>query len=393
MDQLRVPCVFMRGGTSRGAYLRADDLPSEPAARDELILAIYGSPDVRQIDGLGGADSLTSKVAIIGPSARPDADVDYTFGQVGITTSEIDYKPNCGNISSGVGPYAIQQGLVAAEEPLTHVRIYNTNTKKVIVADVPVRDGVVEVEGDCRIDGVPGSGARILLDFLDSGGSATGKLLPTGRAKDVLEVEGQRYTASLVDAGNAYVFLRAEELGLDGTELVDRVNNDRALLDKIESIRGAAAELYGFVADRKDALRLSPNLPKIAFVAPPKEYRTASGRVIRADEIDLLGRGFSAQILHKAYAVTGAICTGAASKAPGTVVNEVCSAPADQLTVRIGHPAGIFSLEMRVEEQNGELVLTRAALERTARRIMDGFVYVPRNKVPSLAPAPALAAR
>jgi 2-methylaconitate cis-trans-isomerase PrpF len=393
VDQLRVPCVFMRGGTSRGAYLRADDLPSESAARDELILAIYGSPDVRQIDGLGGADSLTSKVAIIGPSARPDADVDYTFGQVGITTSEIDYKPNCGNISSGVGPYAIQQGLVAAVEPLTHVRIYNTNTKKVIVADVPVRDGVVEVEGDCRIDGVPGSGARILLDFLDSGGSATGKLLPTGRPRDVLEVDGQRYTASLVDAGNAYVFLRAEELGLDGTELVDRVNNDRALLDKIESIRGAAAELYGFVADRKDALRLSPNLPKIAFVAPPQEYRTASGRVIRANEIDLLGRGFSAQILHKAYAVTGAICTGAASKAPGTVVNEVCSAPADQLTVRIGHPAGIFSLEMRVEEQNGELVLTRAALERTARRIMDGFVYVPRNKVPSLAEAPALAAR
>ncbi len=393
MEQLRVPCVFMRGGTSRGAYLRAEDLPSDPRARDEMILAIYGSPDVRQIDGLGGADSLTSKVAIIGPSARPDADVDYTFGQVGITTSEIDYKPNCGNISSGVGPYAIEQGLVPAVEPLTQVRIYNTNTKKVIVAEVPVHDGHVEVEGDCRIDGVPGSGARILLDFLDSGGSATGKLLPTGRPKDVLEVDGQRYTASLVDAGNAYVFLRAEELGLDGTELVDRVNTDRALLDRLEAIRGAAAELYGFVADRKDALRLSPNLPKIAFVAPPKDYKTASGRLIRADEIDLLGRGLSAQILHKAYAVTGAICTGAASKVPGTVVNEVCTAPADQLTVRIGHPAGIFSLEMRVEERNGELVLTRAALERTARRIMDGFVYVPRSKVPALAHEPALASR
>ncbi len=393
MEQLRIPCVFMRGGTSRGAYLRAEDLPSDPAARDEMILAIYGSPDVRQIDGLGGADSLTSKVAIIAPSARPDADVDYTFGQVGITTREVDYKPNCGNISSGVGPFAIEQGLVPMTEPVTQVRIYNTNTKKVIVAEVPVRDGCVEVEGDCRIDGVPSSGARILLDFLDSGGSATGKLLPTGRPKDVLDVDGQRYTASLVDAGNAYVFLRAEELGLDGTELVERVNTDRALLDRLEAIRGAAAELYGFVDDRKDALKLSPNLPKIAFVAPPKDYKTAGGRLIRADEIDLLGRGLSAQILHKAYAVTGAICTGAASKVPGTVVNEVCSAPADQLTVRIGHPAGIFALEMRVEERNGELVLTRAALERTARRIMDGFVYVPRSKVPSLAQAPALAGR
>jgi 2-methylaconitate cis-trans-isomerase PrpF len=388
-----VPCVFMRGGTSRGAYLRSDDLPADPQARDEMILAIYGSPDVRQIDGLGGADSLTSKVAIIGPSSRPDADIDYTFGQVGITTAEIDYRPNCGNISSGVGPYAIQQGLVPAVEPLTQVRIYNTNTKKVIVAEVPVEDGEIVVDGDCRIDGVPGSGARILLDFLDSGGSATGKLLPTGRPKDVLEVDGQRYSASLVDAANAYVFLRAEELGLDGTELVDRVNTDRALLDRIEAIRGAAAELYGFVADRKDALKLSPNLPKIAFVAPPKDYQTASGRVIRADDVDLLGRGFSAQILHKAYAVTGAICTGAAAKVPGTVVNEVCTAPPDQLTVRIGHPAGIFSLEMRVEERNGELVLTRAALERTARRIMDGFVYVPRSKVPSLAKAEALVGR
>jgi 2-methylaconitate cis-trans-isomerase PrpF len=358
-----------------------------------MILAIYGSPDVRQIDGLGGADTLTSKVAIVGPSARPDADVDYTFGQVGITTSEIDYKPNCGNISSGVGPYAIEQGLVPAVEPLTQVRIYNTNTKKVIVAEVPVRDGQVGVDGDCSIDGVPGHGARILLDFLDSGGSATGKLLPTGRPKDTVEVDGQRYTVSLVDAGNAYVFLRAEELGLEGTELVERVNTDRALLDRLEAIRGQAAVLYGFVEDARDALKLSPNLPKIAFVAPPRDYKTASGRLIQAGEIDLLGRGLSGQILHKAYAVTGAICTGAASKVPGTVVNEVCSAPADQLTVRIGHPAGIFSLEMRVEERAGELVLTRAALERTARRIMDGFVYVPRSKVPALAAAPALAGR
>jgi len=393
VEQLRVPCVFMRGGTSRGAYLWAGDLPADPEARDQLILAIYGSPDVRQIDGIGGADSLTSKVAIIGPPSRPDVDVDYTFGQVGITTAEIDYKPNCGNMSAGVGPYAIERGLVPAVEPITRVRIYNTNTKKVIVAEVPVHDGHVEVEGDCRIDGVPGTGARILLDFLDSGGGVTGRLLPTGRPQDVLEVDGRRYTVSLVDAGNPYVFVRAEELGLEGTELADQVNADQALLDHLEAIRGAAAELYGFVAHRAEALARSPNLPKIAFVARPKDYTASTGRHITAQEIDLLGRGLSGQKLHKAFAVTGAICTGAAARIPGTVVNEVCTAPPEQLPVRIGHPAGVFTIEIRVEERGGELVLTRAALERTARRIMDGYVYVPRSKVPALARLQAAGAR
>jgi len=392
-EQIRVPCVFMRGGTSRGAYLWAGDLPDDPEARDQLILAIYGSPDVRQIDGLGGADSLTSKVAILAPPTHPDADVDYTFGQVGITTTHIDYKPNCGNISSGVGPYAVERGLVPITEPVTRVRIYNTNTRKIIVAEVPVRDGVVEVEGDCAIDGVPGSGARILLDFLDSGGGATGKLLPTGQPRDELEVDGHRYIVSLVDAGNPYVFVRAEDLGLTGTELATEVNADRALLDHLEAIRGAAAEMYGFVANRADALARSPNLPKIAFVTTPKDYTASTGVPVHAADIDLVARGLSGQIVHKAFAVTGALCTGAAARVPGTVVHEVCAAPPDQASVRIGHPAGIFSLEMRVEEQGGELVLTRAALLRTARRIMDGYVYVPRSKVPALAPSPALAAR
>ncbi len=392
MQQLRLPCVFMRGGTSRGAYLRAEDVPTDPEARDQLILAMYGSPDVRQIDGIGGADTLTSKVAIVGPSARADADVDYTFGQVGITTPEIDYKPNCGNISSGVGPFAIMQGWVPMVEPVTRVRIYNTNTKKIIVAEVPVHDGEVLVEGDTQIDGVPGSGAPILLDFLDSGGAVTGKLLPTGRAQDVLEVEGKRYTVSLVDAANPYVFVRAEELGLEGTESAARVNGDRALLDHLEAIRGAATELYGFVADRKDALAKSPNLPKIAFVARPKDYVAASGRAVHADEIDILGRGLSGQILHKAFAVTGAICTAAAARVPGSVVNEVFAGAPGQDLVRIGHPAGILTLEMRVEERDGGLVLTRSALARTARKIMDGYIYVPCTKVPALS-REAVAAR
>jgi len=368
--------------------LRAEDLPADPEARDQLILGIYGSPDVRQIDGIGGADTLTSKVAIVGPSARPDADVDYTFGQVGITVPEIDYKPNCGNISSGVGPFAIMQGWVPMAEPVTRVRIYNTNTKKIIVAEVPVQDGEIAVEGEQAIDGVPGYGASVLLDFLDSGGAATGKLLPTGRARDVLEVEGKRYTVSLVDAANPYVFVRAEELGLDGTESVARVNGDQALLDHLEAIRGVAAEMYGFVADPRDALAKSPNLPKIAFVARPKDYVATNGRVISADDIDVLGRGLSGQILHKAFAVTGAICTAAAARVPGSIVNEVFAGDATQDLVRIGHPAGIFTLEMRVEERDGQLTLTRSALARTARMIMDGYVYVPHSKVPALARVP-----
>jgi 2-methylaconitate cis-trans-isomerase PrpF len=385
MQQIRVPCVFMRGGTSRGAYLRSADLPADPEARDQLILGIYGSPDVRQIDGIGGADTLTSKVAIVGPSARPDADVDYTFGQVGINVPEIDYKPNCGNISSGVGPFAIMQGWVQLAEPVTRVRIYNTNTKKIIVAEVPVQDGELAVEGEQQIDGVPGCGAPVLLDFLDSGGAATGKLLPTGRPQDQLEVEGKRYTVSLVDAANPYVFVRAEELGLEGTESVARVNGDQQLLDHLEAIRGVAAEMYGFVPDGREALVKSPNLPKIAFVARPKNYVATNGREITASEIDVLGRGLSGQILHKAFAVTGAICTAAAARVPGSIVNEVFAGAAAQDLVRIGHPAGIFTLEMRVEERDGQLTLTRSALARTARMIMDGYVYVPRSKVPALA--------
>jgi hypothetical protein len=391
MQQLRVPCVFMRGGTSRGAYLWIDDLPADPVARDQLILGIYGSPDVRQIDGLGGADSLTSKVAILSPPSRPDADIDYTFGQVGITTASIDYKPNCGNISSGVGPYAIARGLVPAVEPVTRVRIWNTNTRKFIVAEVPVRDGEEVVDGDCAIDGVPGTGARILLDFLDVGGGATGKLLPTGRPCDTLQVDGKEFVVSLVDAGNPYVFLRAEDLGLDGTESVARVNGDRELLDYLERIRGHAAVLYGFVQDPARSLADSPNWPKIAYVAAPRTYTTASGRTIGSDEIDLCGRGLSAQILHKAYAVTGALATAAAARVPGSIVHTVCATSPGRQTVRIGHPAGILTLEAGVAERGGEVVITRAALERTARRIMDGYVYVSRARVPALAREPVSA--
>ena len=380
MDQERIRCAFIRGGTSRGAYLLAKDLPSDPEARDRVILAIYGSPDPRQIDGLGGADSLTSKVAIIAPSDRADADIDYTFGQVGINTTLIDYKGNCGNISSGVGPFAIDEGLVRVTEPVTQVRIYNTNTRKIIVADVSVKEGKAVVEGDCAIDGVPGTGARIMLDFLDSGGAVTGKLLPTGNVRDTIQVEGRSYTVSLVDAANPGIFVGAEELGLKGTELASEIDANAALLEELEKIRSVGAEMIGTVADRRDGTRLSPAVPKMAFVSRPQEYRSSKGEVISREGIDLTARIMSMQKAHKAYAVTGAIVTSAAAKIPGTVVNDVYRPQAESDIVRIGHSSGRLTLEVVVEPRGDGFYLRRAALERTARRIMDGYVYVPRSK-------------
>ncbi len=380
-DQERIRCAFIRGGTSRGAYLLAKDLPRDPALRDQVILAIYGSPDPRQIDGLGGADSLTSKVAIIAPSTRPDADVDYTFGQVSITAPLVDYKGNCGNISSGVGPFAVDEGLVPAVEPITQVRIYNTNTRKIIVADVPVKDGRALVEGDCAIDGVPGTGARIMLDFVDSGGSVTGKLLPTGRVKDTIEVEGRRYTVSLVDAANPAIFVKAEDLGLKGTELAAEIDANPWLLAELERIRSVGAETIGLVQDWRDGTRLSPAVPKVAFVSPPQEYRSSKGTVVNIDDIDLTARIMSMQKAHKAYAVTGAIVTSAAARIPGTVVNDVSRPREGSDFVRIGHSSGQLALEIVIQERQEDYYLARAALERTARRIMDGYVYVPRSKM------------
>lgn len=377
----KIRCAIYRGGTSKGVFLMENDLPKDPAVRDRVILSIYGSPDPRQIDGLGGADSLTSKVAIIGRSNREDADVDYTFGQVSITTPFIDYTGNCGNISSAVGPFAVDEGLVKAVEPVTTVRIFNTNTKKIIVVEVPVRDGRAISKGGYAIDGVPGTGARILLNFMDSGGAVTGKLLPTGNLKDEITLsDGTRLTVSLVDAANPVVFFKAEDLGLTGAELPDAVNNDLRLLVCLEEIRSIAAEMIG-LANRGEATAKSPAVPKIAFVSPPCEYKTSDGRVIEPNQIDLVARTMSMQKMHKAFAVTGGICTAAAAKLEGTVVSEVLGQTARQgKIIRLGHPSGILEFEIEIiYDGGGNPRLEKTAVARTARRIMDGFVYVPRD--------------
>ncbi|HHW44195.1 3-methylitaconate isomerase [Desulfofundulus thermobenzoicus] len=377
----RIRCAIIRGGTSKGVFLLENDLPRDPVIRDRVILAIFGSPDPRQINGLGGADSLTSKVAIIGRSGRPDADVDYTFGQVSITAPLVDYRGNCGNISSAVGPFAVDEGLVKAVEPVTTVRIFNTNTGKIIAAEVPVKDGRALTGGDLAIDGVPGTGARITLNFLDSGGAVTGKLLPTGNLQDeIILSDGTGLTVSLVDAANPAVFFRAADLGLTGVELPDAVNSDPQLLARIEEIRSIAAEMMG-LAGRHEATAKSPAVPKIVFVSPPCDYRTSDGRVIAAGQIDLVARTMSMQKMHKAFAVTGGICTATAAKLEGTVVSRVLGHAARQgRVVRLGHPAGVLEFEIEIaRDAGGGPRLEKAAVARTARRIMDGFVYVPRQ--------------
>ncbi|MDR1487453.1 MAG: 3-methylitaconate isomerase [Deltaproteobacteria bacterium] len=372
--QRSVPCVIARGGTSKGIYIKANHLPTDSSQRDKTILAIFGSPDIRQIDGLGGADPLTSKLAIIGPPSRPDADVDYTFGQVGYKAPVIDYSGNCGNISSGVGPFAIDEGLVRAVEPITVVRIHNTNTGKLIVAEVPVKDGLAEVYGDCVIDGVPGTGAKIMLDFADTKGSATGKLLPSGQVREILETEAGKFEVSMVDCANAMVFVKARDLGLKGTEGPKEFDGDKALLDKLEAIRGAAAVAMGLSASPQEALAKNPAFPMLAVVSPPSDYYSYStGAVIKADSVSFVARNMFMQVLHKTYAGTGSVCTGVAASIPGTVVAEVRSMRSDWGDlVNIGHPCGILGVEATVIDQQ----VKRAAFPRTARRIMEGRVLV-----------------
>lgn len=377
-DQLAVRCVWMRGGTSRGAFLRVEDLPADAAARDRVILAIYGSPDVRQIDGLGGADPLTSKVAVIGPPSRPDADVDYVFGQVRIAEPLVDYRGTCGNLLAAVGSFAIDEGVIPATEPLTRVRIHDVNLRTLVVAEVPVLAGRARTAGDAAVPGVPGTGAPIKLDFSASGPTLRRGLLPTGSPVDELAgADGRRYRASLVDAGNPAVFVLAADFGLDPDALVAS-RYDAALMRRLEELRGAAAVRLGLVADATRAAAESPTIPKIYLVHPRADYTTPAGRRIGRDRVDLVARGLAMQRLHLAYAATVGIATAAAAHVPGTVVASVLDAPTAPAVVRIGHPGGVLSIEAAVDlRAEGGPRLTRGVIERTARRLMAGEAYVP----------------
>lgn len=375
MEMLR--CAIVRGGTSKAVFIMANEYPKDPKKRDAVILAIYGSPDLRQIDGLGGADVLTSKHAIISPSSRPDADVDYTFCQVSIDTAFMDYGGNCGNISSGVGPFAIDEGLVTPVEPITTVRINMTNSNKLLIAQVPVKDGKAMVEGDYHIDGVPGTGAKIAMDWSDAVGGATGKLQPTGSARDTIEVEGVKYSVSIFDAGNPVVFINAASLKMKGTESPSEIESNQPLMETIEKIRGQAAVMCGMVDKPENARTMSPYVPFFNIVSPPTGYKTISGKTVKAEDVDFVARSIFMHKVHKAIQVSGSLCTGSAARVPGSIVDEVLRDTArTRTTINIGHPSGTFPVEAEAETVDGQVRMKHLRVFRTARRIMDGYVYV-----------------
>lgn len=382
--QNRIPAVLMRGGTSKGLFFHANHLPPDPGLRDALLLAAYGSPDPnrRQIDGVGGAVSTTSKVAIISPSASPDYDVVYNFGQVSIDRPLVDFKGNCGNISSAVGPFAVDEGLVAATEPVTRVRIHQINTDKLIVAEVPVKDGRFDEAGDYEIAGVPGRGGKIILRFSDPGGSLTGKLFPTGNVKDNLDVPGLGHIElTIIDAANPVVLVQAAALDLEGTK-IEKIDSSENIKEQLERIRCAVAVEIGLAGTIEEATQRSQAVPKIAWVSAPKSYQTLGGKAVDVTEVDLVARMMSMGTLHKSFAVSGAVATAGAARIPGTVVHDLMSPEASKKEImRLGHPGGIIEVGAIVKETRGNFNYKEAILGRTARRLMEGNVLVPEKYV------------
>ena len=376
--------VIHRGGTSKAIFLMENELPRQQQKRDKVIRAIFGSPDKRQIDGLGGADVLTSKLAIIGPSKRADADVEYTFAQVSFDSDLVDYSGNCGNISAAVGPFAIDEGLVPAVEPVTKVRIYQTNTDCILIAEVEVENGKSKVDGNAEIDGVPGTGSPIMLDFTDTAGSTTGKLLPTGNPKDMVEVEGYgEFIVSIVDAGNILVFIKAESLGLFGTESAASMEADKVLLEKMEAIRAAVTVKIGLCNTCEEATKHHAYAPFFAVVSKPAQYSSESkGNTVTEDDIDMVSRLMFMHHMHKTYPGTGAVATGAAARIPGTIVYEFLSEAAkSRIPLRIGHPGGVMVIEADAKIENNMPTFNRLAYVRTARRLMEGTAYVKNSAI------------
>ena len=375
----KLPVTIMRGGTSKGVYILEDDLPADHDEWEKLLLRLMGSPDAKQIDGLGGSYSVTSKVAIIKKSDNPEADVDYTFAQVSVDKPLVSYKGNCGNISSGVGPFAIEKGLVKAQDGVTSVRIYNTNTKKIIIADVKTPNGEVAYSGDFAIAGVPGTASPVKLKFVRPSGTLGKGLLPTGNVIDTLDVpDFGAVQVSIVDAANPLVFVKAKDLGLTGKELPDELNAKPEMLDLLEKVRGLAAVKLGLIDDYTKSAWETPGIPKMTFVAEAEDYTTSDGKEIARENIDLLSRMMSMQKPHPSYAMTGAMCTAAAAVTPGSVVNQVLAKNADTQFIRIGHPAGILECgaDFRLEDGSNVPEIDDTFGFRTANLLMEGIATI-----------------
>jgi 2-methylaconitate cis-trans-isomerase PrpF len=366
------PCVYMRGGTSKAVFFHEKDLPEDKSLWNDIFLKVMGTPDVKQIDGMGGTVSSTSKVAVIAPSDREDVDVDYSFFQVDIVIPLVDIKANCGNISSAVGPFAIDEGLVEAKEPITVVRVLNTNTNKVIEEHVRVKDGKAMVYGDEVIKGVPGTGSRIDMYFENPGGAVSGKLFPTGNRKDIFDVPDYgKVEITLIDCANPVVFIKAEDLGIKGTELTE-LNSDKNTMEHIERIRGMAAQAMGLVDNWEEARRTSTSAPKVAIISKPQDYKDMDGNMVKAEDMELCCRAISVGSLHKAYPMTVGIATASAARVKDTIVNDILKPREDKDVLIIGHSSGLLNVDVKMD---GDEVV-KGGVTRTARRIMDGRVYV-----------------
>jgi probable AcnD-accessory protein PrpF len=385
--QISIRASYMRGGTSKGVFFNQKDLPLQAQkpgmGRDKIMLRAIGSPDPygKQIDGMGNGSSSTSKVVIIGPSDREDCDVDYLFGAVSIDTPVVDWSGNCGNLSSAVGPFAIQEGLVdAGPDGLKTVRIWQANLGKKIIAHVPVINGKVVELGNFELDGVTFPAAEVQLEFLDPGADADsegGAMFPTGNFVDSLDIPGiGKIEATLINAGNPAIFIHATSLGLSGIELQEDVNGNLELLEKLETIRANATVTMGLAATAAEATEKRPHTPKLAFVSSPQSYTASSGKVISDKEIDITTRIMSMGKLHHAMTGTGAIAIAVASAIPGTIVNSVLGGVSCS-RVKFGHPSGTLGVGAQANNESGEWVITKALMSRSARRLMTGEVWVP----------------
>lgn len=367
--------VYMRGGTSKGCIFLEDDLPKDKSTWDELFLKVMGSPDPKQIDGMGGCVSSNNKIVIVSKSKRDDAEIDYLVGQVVVGKNQIDYNSNCGNMTAAVGPFAIEEGLIEGEGESVDIRLYNKNTDKLIDVTVPLNKetGSFENYGSTKIAGVDGTSAEIKVSFLDPEGAKTGKLLPTGNPIDKFEIEGfGTIDVTILDVSNPLAIVRAEDIGLVGTELPTEVDSLEKTMDLLEKIRDMAAIKMGFAKNLKEARENSPAVPKIAFITEPKTYTDISGAEITEDQIDVCVRVLSVFKTHKASPLTSACAIATASSITGSIVNEICP---NKTRIRLGHPSGIMELEVKMKSKK-ENSVEKVSVIRTARRIMDGYVYV-----------------
>lgn len=364
---------LIRGGTSKGFFASSAILPTKPAARDEFVLELFGSPDPLQVDGLGGSHTHTSKLMLVDAADRDDADLTYRYAQVGIENPTVDWDGNCGNLASAVGVYGILEGLIDATEPMTTVRIYSENTDSILEQDVPVVDGEPTPYGSCQIDGVPGAGARIPTRYLDPGGGMLGATLPTGTPTNELTVDDETYTVSIVDATNVTVFCRAADLGLDGTESPAELTEREGLLDRFERIRGAACVELGLVDEPADAAEERPTMPFIAVVSSPQKYETTVGSTVDAGDVDVVARMVSTGHPHHAYATTGAMCLAAATRIPGTITESVARGTGD--AVRIGHPKGSIRIGVETTGDGDQIAIDAVSIDRTARLLMSGTAF------------------